>query len=200
MVTAAPGQVVGVAGRSLAKPGQPALFGDKGKVGAAGEARTARLLDELAARPGGPTVLHDLRIPIPGFKANIDHAVVSGRDVTLIDSKVWKAGFYWTLGGRTFRGIERVEHADRKTLATGRDGIDRFLQAYGLRVRFRPGVLVVWTGGAGQDSNFWFYRPHGAVPIRGAEGGATLARLARLTGTKPADPQLVAALSKLIYT
>ncbi|OOP59265.1 hypothetical protein BMF89_21285 [Arthrobacter sp. SRS-W-1-2016] len=39
-------------------------------------------------------VLHDLRIPLPGFKANIDHAIVSGKSVLLIDSKMWKPGFY----------------------------------------------------------------------------------------------------------
>ena len=48
-------------------------------------------------------VLHDLRIPIPGFKANIDHAVVSGRSVLLIDSKMWKPRRPTTRGSGGFK-------------------------------------------------------------------------------------------------
>ncbi len=31
---------------------------------------------------------------MPGFKANVDHTIVSGKSVLLIDSKIWKPGFY----------------------------------------------------------------------------------------------------------
>lgn len=53
------------------------------KIGAKGEQKTEVLLDGFAKNAA---VLHDLRIPLPGFKANIDHAIVSGKSVLLIDS------------------------------------------------------------------------------------------------------------------
>lgn len=48
------------------------------KVGAKGEQKTEVLLNGFGKKAA---VLHDLRIPIPGFKANVDHAVVSGKSV-----------------------------------------------------------------------------------------------------------------------
>ncbi len=76
-----------------------AVFGSSSanQVGAAGERRTAALLDRVAAAENGPTVLHDLRIP--GARANLDHVVVSGADVWLLDTKVWRPGFYMTVFG-----------------------------------------------------------------------------------------------------
>lgn len=62
------------------------------KIGAKSEQKTEVLLNGFAKKAA---VLHDLRIPLPGFKANIDHAVVSGKSVPLIDFKMWKPGFYW---------------------------------------------------------------------------------------------------------
>ena len=56
------------------------------RVGRDGELRTEELLWGLADRRNGPTVIHDLTIPIPRFKANIDHAAVAGRSLLLIDT------------------------------------------------------------------------------------------------------------------
>lgn len=195
IATGVRGVVVGSAGSSLAGAAQ---FGELGRVGAVGEQRTARLLAKMAMLPGGPTVIHDVKIPIPGFSANIDHVVVSGRDITLLDSKVWKAGFYWTLGG-TRRGLEPVPHTDKLTLPTGVDAIGRMLEKQGVRAHFRRSVLVVWPGRDGQRSNFTFYRPQNTVTVQAADDDATLARLSRLTGTKTADPQIVAAISRILY-
>ena len=63
-------------------------------VGRRAELRTAQVLDRLASQPGGPTVLHDLAIPIPNISANIDHVVVSGRRVLIVDSKGWRPARY----------------------------------------------------------------------------------------------------------
>src|SRR5690606_3467832 len=117
-----PGRVVGRAGFGLAVGDVSWAANDQvAAVGAAGEERTAIELGRIAARPGGPTVLHDLAIPIPGFTANIDHALVFGHRVVLIDTKKWKPGFYWTVAGRTRRGLEAVPHADRKTMVMARE-------------------------------------------------------------------------------
>jgi hypothetical protein len=46
------------------------------KIGAEGEQKTEVLLNGFGKKAA---VLHDLRIPIPGFKANIEHAIDLGR-------------------------------------------------------------------------------------------------------------------------
>lgn len=73
------------------------------RVGAVGEIRTAQLLEPFTLTADGPTVLHDLLIPGLGrLRANIDHVVVSGQTVLLVDSKVWAPGFVWTVFGRSW--------------------------------------------------------------------------------------------------
>lgn len=196
MAARTPGTVIGRAGGSVAGVTQ---FGQAGKVGAVGEARTGRILDQLATREGGPTVIHDVRIPIPGFTANIDHVVVSGREITLIDSKVWRSGFYWTLGGTTRRGMELAPHCDKKTLPTGVNGIGRMLRNMGVTARFRRSVLVVWPGKDGISPNLMLYRPQSTVAIVAGNEQQALRRIARLTGSRPADPQVVSALSRILY-
>ncbi|AUG29409.1 NERD domain-containing protein [Microbacterium hominis] len=190
------GTVIGRAGRSVIADSR---FGDVGKVGAVGEARTGRVLAQLAGRESGPTVIHDVRIPIPGFTANIDHVVISGRDVTLLDSKVWRAGFYWTLGGVTRRGMELAAHCDKKTLQTGVEGIGRMLRNMGVAAHFRRSVLVVWPGPGGVSPNLVLYRPRSTATVIGRDDQSTLRRIARLTGSRPGDPQVVSAISRIIY-
>ena len=83
-------------------------------VGRKGELRCAKILGEL---PRGAVVLHDLSIPIRGpQRPNVDHAVVIGAEVTLIDAKSWKPGFYWTVGSTSFRGLRRFKPAESGTM------------------------------------------------------------------------------------
>lgn len=53
-------------------------------------------------------MLHDLRIPIPGFKTNIDHAVISGRSVLLINRQRTLRAF------RSIHPAKASEGANRK--------------------------------------------------------------------------------------
>jgi hypothetical protein len=55
-------------------------------VGAAGEARTARLLAPLVRR-GRAVVLHDRAVP--GSRANLDHLVLCAAGAAYIDTKNW---------------------------------------------------------------------------------------------------------------
>ena len=89
------------------------------KVGRAAELKTALVLDGLAARPGGPTVLHDLGIPIPNISANIDHVVVSGRRVLVIDSKGWRPARL-VVGRQRVSGVAPVRARQRCDTADGR--------------------------------------------------------------------------------
>lgn len=103
-------------------------FGTRRKVatGRDGELRCAKLLARTFRSDPNVWAFHDLNVP--GTRANIDHALVRGRQVVLIDAKRWKAGIYWTAGGTTRRGTEPVSHADGRGLATGLDVIRRALR------------------------------------------------------------------------
>jgi hypothetical protein len=68
--------------------------------GAAGERRTARLLDLLERR--GWAVLHDLAVP--GSRANIDHLVIGPGGVFVIDSKHYRGRLRLDSSGRLCHG------------------------------------------------------------------------------------------------
>jgi Nuclease-related domain len=68
--------------------------------GAAGERRTARLLDPLERH--GWAVLHDLAVP--GSRANIDHLVIGPGGVFVIDSKQYRGRLQLDGSGRLWHG------------------------------------------------------------------------------------------------
>ncbi|MGK3708659.1 nuclease-related domain-containing protein [Arthrobacter sp. IK3] len=158
------------------------------KFGAKGEQRSAAVLNKFGDRAA---VLHDLRVPIPGFKANIDHVVVSGNRVLIIDSKMWKPGFYWTLAGVNRRGLTKVPHT-----AKGQDWVSRAMVGYlaGTGAKIQPVHLVIWPSKSGGKASTWLLRVSGAVVI----GGAALeSAVRRFIGRKPADGRIVDRLAEL---
>ena len=68
--------------------------------GAAGERRTARMLDPLERQ--GWAVLHDLAVP--GSRANIDHLVIGPGGVFVIDSKHYRGRLQLDPTGRLWHG------------------------------------------------------------------------------------------------
>jgi Nuclease-related domain len=68
--------------------------------GAAGERRTARLLDPLERQ--GWAILHDLAIP--GSRANLDHLVIGPGGVFVIDSKQYRGQLPLDASGRLWHG------------------------------------------------------------------------------------------------
>jgi hypothetical protein len=68
--------------------------------GAAGERRTARLLDPLERH--GWVVLHDLAVP--GSRANLDHLVIGPGGVFVIDSKQYRGRLRLDSSGRLWHG------------------------------------------------------------------------------------------------
>jgi Nuclease-related domain len=66
--------------------------------GAAGERRTARLLDRLVR--DGYVVFHDLALP--GSPANVDHLVIGPSGVFVIDSKQWTGSVHQGSDGLTW--------------------------------------------------------------------------------------------------
>lgn len=165
------------------------------RVGRRAELRTAEVLDGLASRPGGPTVLHDLAIPIPNISANIDHVVVSGRRVLIVDSKGWRPARYWSLGGMVFRGWRRFGHAKSTTPRMAVNGLTGYLKGRGARARLVTPVVAVWPSSD---------RGRLSVALLGMDGcrvirGERLARAVRRSvGLRPADPEIVDALRRLL--
>lgn len=180
----------GKAGGSLSKADWASSAG-AAAAGQIGEQATAHL---LARQPNNRVVMHDLRMPIPGMSLNIDHVVIAGRTVALIDSKRWKPGFYITLGGRTFRGRHTASHVDKQTMVMARESIGAYLTQRGCRADL-PAVVAVWPSNQHKLLRLWAARMPGADLIRATK----LPRwLDRHLPNKPADPTIVAALTRLV--
>lgn len=165
---------------------------DVARVGANGERRTAKILGGL----NHPiVVLHDVRIPIPGFTANIDHVVVFGTKVWLIDSKVWKPAAYRTVFGRTFRGWRRFKFADSKTIPMAVEAFGR----HGLALE-RPMMVVHSSKPSGKVGLRWF-RPRSASALTSDGLQRWVSKMNRkATGsTKVADPAAMSTLLPLVH-
>jgi Nuclease-related domain len=73
--------------------------------GAAGERRTARLLDRLTR--DGYIVFHDLAVP--GSSANVDHVVIGRSGVFVIDSKQWTGQVHQSADGLVWHNHYRLD-------------------------------------------------------------------------------------------
>lgn len=187
------GHILGKAGTGL-EDAKWAKNENVARIGQAGEFRSAHILNTKVAAPGGATVLHDLMIPDKRYTANIDHAVVVGRRVYLIDTKVWKPGFLWTLGSKTYRGTQRFEAAETRTMSLAIRSIEAYLLSKSVKVDAVIPVVVVWPSRDGKVST-WAMKFPGAQVMSGFK----FERKARkMAGRKPADPTLVNALAELL--
>lgn len=158
------------------------------RIGAKGEAKTEALLNGFGKKAA---VLHDLRIPIPGFKANIDHAVVSGKSVLLIDSKMWKPGFYWSLLGFR-RGWEKTPHIGKSQEYVS-SAMTSYLQGTGARISTPQ--LVIWSSRDGHPVSTWLLNVPGADVITGLRIVPAVKSFVRQGA---ADPAIVARLQQLL--
>lgn len=188
-------RIIGTAGTSLAGDPSWAVNTAVVRFGARAEAATAAILDALARTETGPTVFHDLRIPIPGVTANIDHLVVSGRTVLIVDTKAWKPGFLWTIRGRTRRGLRPFPACDKNTMSMARESLARHLKANtpaARPARFPTPLVVVWPTSTGKVSTCAATFP-GARLVTPRQ---LRRRVARMRG--PADPHVEQALTALV--
>lgn len=123
--------------------------------GSKGEKRTAQLLHRSFGGLANVWVFHDLNIPSVQNPevyepANIDHAVLTGNHLLLIDTKNWAAGVYWTapVGGHDMRGLRRFQAAETRTLGMAQDRYRPWLPEQ-LRI---VTITAVWTTKAGLSS------------------------------------------------
>jgi hypothetical protein len=193
--TAAFPNTIGSPGASVHNLG--GKFGrEQASAGTDGEVRTARALTDIC-RPGGPTVLHDLVLPMNGITANIDHIVISGKEVRILDSKMWTPGFYWTFAGHTRRGLTRIDHADKQTMAMATIAINKILSNTGVHFVMKRPVFVVWPSNTKKQMVLRLFRPYGAKATTGRNFAA---RTRHYAGAQPANQELVAALVPLVIS
>lgn len=187
-------RIIGTAGGGL-DDASWAANAEVARFGQRGEQQSAEILNALGRRRNGPTIMHDLAIPISGITANIDHVVVSGRRVLLIDSKFWKPGRYWTLGGRTRRGWARFDHAASKAPQMGMDSIAKLLARKGIQATVCTPLIAVWPSAKASQVGVRMLRYPGADV---AEARKLKSAVRRRVGLRTADPAIVAALVPLV--
>lgn len=119
--------VYGVPGSGLANA--PFSTG-KIQAGTVGERKTALILDDFARRHTNVHVFHSLIWPRSYSKADIDHAVVCGNNVLLIDSKNWKAkGVYsFDFNGNITLDGNSYTYGQKLSILNARDSYLRFFK------------------------------------------------------------------------
>lgn len=196
-----PGQVfpriLGIAGGGL-KNATWAANKAVADIGAHGERLTADLLNDFARAEQGPTVLHDLRVPSERYTANIDHVMVVGSTVHIIDAKVWKPGFYWTVGSLTFRGWRRFKPAEKKTMTMAQNLVRGYLANKGVTATVVTPRLVIWPSSKRTKLRTWALRIPGARS-QSSDHFRRWSRRAFKGGPRAtADAAVVAALYELL--
>ena len=164
------GRVVGRPGTSLAGGESWAGGGTIGlRHGAIGERSTAHVLDTLAGR-SKITVLHDLRVPIPGLSIN----------------------FYWTVNDRTRIGLVDAPHVDKKSVALAHKAFVSYLASTDAYV---PTPLVTVWPSRGRVS-LWAARFPGARLVHGRRLARAVKKAVKVG--QNADPDIVARLVPLL--
>jgi hypothetical protein len=121
------------------------VFGRPGQEpGQVGERLTAELLDQYLTRLPGARIFHGLAWPGSVF-ADVDHAVLCGRRLVLIESKMWLPGHYTADETGT---LWRNSHPFRGGAIRLPDGVVAFRELLpDLQVR---GVLLIYPSRAGE--------------------------------------------------
>ena len=178
------GRSYGTPGGSLTSSATWAKNADVVSQGDKGERSSAKILDRECITLGGASVFHDVNIP--GCQANIDHVVVAGRKIWLIDSKRWKPGFYWRVGQRAFRGGKRFTPAEKKTMSLARDRLERLFAQRGVKARFLTSHTVVWPSNTFTPLRLWALRYMPGARVVSSTRFATLAK-SRCRGVAHSD-------------
>jgi hypothetical protein len=112
--TAMSGFSYGVPGTGLAEAG----FGSQAtNAGIMGERATAELLEKHISRFRGARAFHSMRFA-PDSDADVDHVVVYGDKIALIDSKLWPSAAYEWESGITAEIVEYNPKGTRRTRTT----------------------------------------------------------------------------------
>jgi hypothetical protein len=165
------------------------VYGDNARAGAKGERATAKLLEAWFAAEPDIHVFHDLGMPKyrgDTHSPNIDHVAVRGRNVVVLDSKLWGPGFYWTLRS-SHKGLRSFPEADKRTVPMAVDRLTRYLHGAAKPPVSVYGVIIVHAAGRqGRAVQLWALRGPNGTRYRTAAGAEPLVRA--MLG-RPADPE-----------
>lgn len=190
-------RVLGVPGGSVAGGQQWAKTDANAlRLAAKAERDTADVLN--GHTNDGAVILHDLKVPAVKGNANIDHVVVSGNRVHLVDAKAWKPGFIWSMGGTSRRGLRRFAPASSTSMQYAKTQVEALLLAKGLRGVSVDATVVVWPTSAGSLS-LWALTMPGARVIRADQLGSWARRNTRGRNAA-ANPEVVRALAAWLIT
>ena len=130
-----------------------------------GEKQTAKeLASKLLSEPD-THIFHDLRIPTLQ-KANIDHVIVRGKNIVVVDSKNWKPGFYWAIGSLGFRGFRPFNSLTKRHVQAAVSYYQEKHKGHNV-----SGVIAVWT--RKKNAHYTFLTPGlGVKFVRGENLGA----------------------------
>lgn len=176
------------------------------RVGAAGEQRIGARLNQLAVKYP-VAVMHDL--DIPGSQANVDHLVVHGDRVLIMDSKVWKPMRCTSRGNRAYRGgpgfplslITRGEPCDfavKHTMEMAADRLTRYLEQNRALFTLDMPLLIVCPSSQKKAGELNLRR----LRVPGADvlpEGKALARIEKtIRGSRAFSGELAGFLARLV--
>lgn len=157
------------------------------RIGQKAEIRTAELLAPYGERTA---IIHDVRVPISGWKANIDHVVVSGKTVYLIDTKAWKTGWYWSLNGTNMRDLKKAPPSTSKSPDYAVKAFQKYL---GTGIDVRPVILAVWPSSRNGTLKLLNPAVHNCQVVH----APAIIRKLKLRRAKPGDAATVNRIKKL---
>lgn len=191
-----PGASYGIPGGSLAEDTDTSWAANSAAAdaGRRGEQIVGGMLDDLVAVSDGGVVLHDLDIPLSGLQANIDHIVVAGRTVLIVDAKLWAPGIYFTLRGRSYRApIKRVSYVEKKSQVLATNALRTHLSSTSADLT-RP-IVAAAASQRGLLSTRFLTMP-GARVLSVPAAKRHIRTMLKREG--PADPVIVTQLTKLL--
>jgi len=186
----------GKPGGSLRDKNQSFASKDRSKVGAAGEVKTAEIIrayQSTLPESRRFTVVHDIMLPSDKYTVNIDHLIITGSRLVVLDSKVWQPARYVSAFGHVYRMgngsfFGRFEPAEKQTVQLI---CNVLAKRFGIPVN---GALVVWSSKYNSEPKLGLYRPKGIKVLTGADLHRQLPRYVR---SQAGDEGLIQAVLKL---
>jgi len=186
----------GTPGGSLRDKNQSFASKDRSKTGAAGEVKTAEIIRAYQSTlPESKcfTVVHDIMLPSEKYTVNIDHLIVTGSRLVVLDSKVWQPARYVSAFGRVYRMgngslFGRFTPAEKQTVQMI---CNVLAKRFGVPV---SGALVVWSSQYNSEPQLGLYRPKGIKVLTGADLHRQLPKYVK---SQAGDEALIRAVLKL---
>lgn len=180
--------------RSFGKPGRGLGLGskfgtDNAELGSYGERTAATLLEDAVPDDSHARFFHGLWFP-GSTNADVDHAVVIGHKVLLIDTKVWKVGSYgWGRYGEIVRDGQQFKGGDNHMDAAV-DGYAQNLYGFAgdMPVEVEGHVLLLAPPDAKTGPNVTGPRQHETIHLQTVD--TMIERIRELVADQADSPQV----------